>query len=164
MFTDMDAYLKYFDGICRRTARDVAALPAEAAQWRPPVIGDESGWSIGQIVSHIGSSRLYFASAYRGEGWVWDAWPNRLPARDTWEPALERAPQHVANETLLESLDQRREEALDHEPLGRVLGQAVGAQVEQLLRIDLRHRRGVGAPHVVGLDLQPGDRVGMGPL
>jgi len=36
---------------------------------RPPFTG-EIGWSIGDIVGHIGSSRLYFASAYRGEGWI----------------------------------------------------------------------------------------------
>ena len=39
--------------------------------WRPSTIGGETGWSIGQIVAHIGGSRLYFASAYRGEGWIW---------------------------------------------------------------------------------------------
>ena len=70
MITDVGSYLKYFDSVRRRTERDVAALPPEAAAWRPPAIGEETGWSIGQIVGHIGSSRLYFASAYRGEGWI----------------------------------------------------------------------------------------------
>src|SRR5437870_5934427 len=84
MFTEIDAYLKYFDGIRRRTERDVAALPAEAAQWRPPAIGGEMGWSIGQIVSHIGSSRLYFASAYRGEGWIGIPASYEHGDRDVW--------------------------------------------------------------------------------
>ena len=71
MITDIASYLKFFDSVSRRTERDVAALPPEAAAWRPPAsAGGESEWSIGQIVGHIGSSRLYFASAYRGEGWV----------------------------------------------------------------------------------------------
>jgi uncharacterized damage-inducible protein DinB len=88
MITDMAAYLRFFDGIRRRTERDVAALPPAAASWRPPAIDDEVGWGIGEIVGHIGASRLFFASAYRGEGW------RTLPAeidRDdpaTWVPWL----------------------------------------------------------------------------
>src|SRR5262245_52976608 len=70
MITDLASYLRYFDGVRRRTARDVAALPPAAAAWRPPGHEGEAGWSIGQIVDHIGASRLYFASAYRGDGWV----------------------------------------------------------------------------------------------
>src|SRR5215470_6641181 len=72
MITDIDAYLRFFDSLRRRTERDVAALPPAAAAWRPPAVGGEVGWSIGRIVWHIGGSRLYFASAYRGEGWIWE--------------------------------------------------------------------------------------------
>jgi hypothetical protein len=68
MISDMTSYLRFFDGVRRRTERDVTALPAAAAKWRRPTAGSEGEWSIGQIVGHIGSSRLYFASAYRGEG------------------------------------------------------------------------------------------------
>lgn len=70
MITDIASYLRFFDAVCRRTARDVAALPPQASAWRPPVADGESGWTIGQIVGHIGTSRLYFASAYRGDGWI----------------------------------------------------------------------------------------------
>src|SRR5262245_15746235 len=70
MITDIASYLRFFDSLRRRTERDVAALPPAAAAWRPPAREGESGWSIGEIVSHIGGSRLYFASAYRGEGWI----------------------------------------------------------------------------------------------
>jgi len=70
MITDMAAYLRFFDGVRRRTERDVAALPPEAETWKPPVIGGEAGWDIGRIVRHIAESRGYFASAYRGEGWI----------------------------------------------------------------------------------------------
>ena len=88
MITDIASYLRYFDGVRRRTERDVAALPSEASAWRPPLIGDETGWSIGQIVAHIGSSRLYFASAYRGEGWIGiKAEPNHDDP-STWLPWL----------------------------------------------------------------------------
>jgi uncharacterized damage-inducible protein DinB len=89
MITDMASYLRFFDGVRRRTERDVAALPPAAAAWRPPAAGGEAGWSIGQIVAHIGVSRLYFASAYRGEGWLW-AEPDADPAdQRTWLPWLE---------------------------------------------------------------------------
>ncbi len=42
--------------------------------------------------------------------------------------------------------------------------EAVRAQVVELLGVDLGDRRGVGAADVVGLDLEPGDRVGVGRL
>ncbi len=89
MITDVASYLRFFDGVTRRTARDVAALPPEASAWRPPAVGGEAGWSIGQIVGHIGTARLYFASAYRQEGWV--APPAELDPKDqrTWLPWLE---------------------------------------------------------------------------
>ena len=88
MIADMASYLRFFDSVRRRTERDVAALPPGAAAWRPPAIDGQVGWGMGQIVSHIGGSRLYFASAYRGEGWVWG-----VPAADpdvqaSWLPWL----------------------------------------------------------------------------
>jgi len=88
MITDMGAYLRFFDSVRRRTERDVAALPPEAAAWRPPALGDEPGWSIGDIVGHIGGARLYFASAYRGEGWIQAAPDVDRDAPATWLPWL----------------------------------------------------------------------------
>ena len=58
MITDIASYLRFFDSVRRRTDRDVAALPAEAAAWRPPAAGGEAGWSIGEIVGHIGGTWL----------------------------------------------------------------------------------------------------------
>ncbi|HMH53866.1 MAG TPA: DinB family protein [Candidatus Acidoferrum sp.] len=90
MITDIGSYLKFFDSVRRRTERDVAALPPEAAAWRPPAIAGESEWSIGQIIDHLGGSRLYFASAYRGEGWLWTRTETVMDADDprTWLPWL----------------------------------------------------------------------------
>ena len=84
MITDIASYLRFFDSVRRRTERDIAALPPEAAAWRPPDGNRETGWTIGDIVGHIGSARLYFASAYRGEGWI--AIPPELDRNDarTW--------------------------------------------------------------------------------
>jgi uncharacterized damage-inducible protein DinB len=88
MITDIASYLRFFDSVRRRTERDVAALPPEAAAWQRPASGDKTEWSIGDIVAHIGVSRLYFASAYRGEGWLWaPAEVDRADQR-TWLPWL----------------------------------------------------------------------------
>ena len=90
VITDIPSYLRFFDSVRRRTERDVAALPPGAAAWQAPAVsGEAAGWSIGDIVGHIGGSRLYFASAYRGEGWV-----STLPEIDradqrTWLPWLQ---------------------------------------------------------------------------
>ena len=59
MITDIASYLRFFESFRQRTERDVAALPAAAAAWRPPAIDGEAGWSIGQIVAHLGGTRLY---------------------------------------------------------------------------------------------------------
>ena len=89
MIIDIASYLRFFDSVRRRTERDVKALPPGAAAWRPPAVGGETGWSIGDIVGHIGASRLYFASAYRSDGWIWG--PPEVDRDDqrTWLPWLE---------------------------------------------------------------------------
>src|SRR5262245_43680666 len=91
MFTSIDAYLRYFDGLHRRTMRDVAALPPEAESYRPATGEGENAWGIGELVRHIAGSRLYFARAYRGEGWVFE-YPLRSTASQAdWLPCLEEA-------------------------------------------------------------------------
>ena len=44
-------------------------------------------WSINELVGHMAASRLYFASAYRGEGWIFPPPPD-VTSRDGWELAL----------------------------------------------------------------------------
>lgn len=89
MISDMASYLRFFDSVRRRTERDVAALPPEAAAWRPPATGGEAGWSIARIVGHLCESRAYFASAYRGEGWIAELVPAPDgPDRASWLPLL----------------------------------------------------------------------------
>ena len=89
MISDIASYLGFFDSLRRRTERDVAALPPAAVDWTPPAIEGEVGWTIGQIVGHIGASRLYFASAYRDEGWIWDEPAMNPSDQATWLPWLE---------------------------------------------------------------------------
>ncbi|MGH7344182.1 MAG: DinB family protein [Candidatus Rokuibacteriota bacterium] len=89
MITDVESYLRFFDSVRRRTERDVAALAPEAAVWQPPAASGEAGWGIGELVGHIGATRLYFASAYRGEGWILPT--PEIDRRDqrTWLPWLQ---------------------------------------------------------------------------
>jgi len=87
MITSIEGFLRYFDAVHRRATRDVGALPAQADGWAPPAGEGENAWSINQIVGHMAGSRLYFASAYRGEGWISPAPPN-VSTRDRWLPAL----------------------------------------------------------------------------
>ena len=89
MITNPEEFLAYFDSIHRRTARDIAALPPAAENWAPPAGEGEQGWSIADIVHHIAESRIFFANAYRGEGWIYN-WP--VPMADgqsSWLPGLE---------------------------------------------------------------------------
>ncbi len=89
MITDVESYLRFFDSVRRRTERDVAALPPEAGAWRPPAASGEAGWGIGELVGHIGATRLYFASAYRGEGWILATADIDRADQRTWLPWLQ---------------------------------------------------------------------------
>ena len=87
MITSIAAFLRYFDAVHRRAMRDVGALPPEADSWRPGRGEGEQAWNINTIIGHIAGSRLYFASAYRGEGWISPPPPD-VSTRERWLPAL----------------------------------------------------------------------------
>jgi uncharacterized damage-inducible protein DinB len=91
MITDIASYLRFFDSVRRRTERDIAALPPAAAAWKPPATDGRVDWTIGQIVGHIGGSRLYFASAYRDEGWIWGDVDMNPAEQRTWLPWLRQS-------------------------------------------------------------------------
>jgi uncharacterized damage-inducible protein DinB len=88
MIGSIDAFLRYFDAVQRRAIRDIAALPQAADGWTPPAGEGEKAWNVNKIVGHICGSRLYFASAYLGNGWV-SPRPPDVSTRDRWLPALE---------------------------------------------------------------------------
>lgn len=90
MFRSTAAFLKYFEGVHKRAMRDVAALPAEADGWTPSQGEGEKAWSINQIVGHMCGSRLYFCSAYTGNGWI-SPEPPDVSRRDLWLPALQQS-------------------------------------------------------------------------
>ncbi|MCH8298193.1 MAG: DinB family protein [Chloroflexi bacterium] len=89
MITDPGSFLNYFQSIHRRTLRDIEALPVAAAGWEPSAGEGEKGWGIAQIVHHIAESRIYFASAYVGDGWRYDWDTPSTEHQSDWVPALE---------------------------------------------------------------------------
>jgi uncharacterized damage-inducible protein DinB len=90
MIHSIAEFLRYFDAVHRRAVRDIAALPAEADGWAPPAGEGEQGWSINTLIGHMAGSRLYFASAYAGDGWIQPRPPD-VSARGAWVPALEES-------------------------------------------------------------------------
>lgn len=87
MFTGIEAFLRYFDGANRRALRDIGALPPQADGWKPATGEGEKAWSINKLIGHMAGSRLYFASAYRGDGWISPPPPD-VSTRERWLPAL----------------------------------------------------------------------------
>ena len=87
MFTGIDAFLRYFRSVNNRAVRDVAALPPAADGWTPVGGEGENAWSINKLIGHMAGSRLYFASAYRGAGWINPAPPD-VSRPELWPVAL----------------------------------------------------------------------------
>ena len=90
MITTIPDFLRYFDAVHRRALRDIAALPPEADGWAPATGTGEGAWNINTLVGHMAGSRLYFASAYRGDGWI-SPQPPDTTRRDRWLRALEES-------------------------------------------------------------------------
>ena len=90
MISDIGAFLDWFNGVHRRTVRDVSLLPDEAQTWRPDVLGEDGEmWGIQKLVAHIAEARGFFAGAFNGDGWIWDVM-QQLPADKTaWLETLE---------------------------------------------------------------------------
>ncbi|MEO8541640.1 MAG: DinB family protein, partial [bacterium] len=90
MFRDTESFLRYFDGVNKRAMRDIAALPGAADGWTPSTGEGEKAWSINKLVGHMCGSRLYFASAYSGSGWI-SPEPPDVSSREKWVPALQES-------------------------------------------------------------------------
>jgi uncharacterized damage-inducible protein DinB len=155
MLTSIDAFLRYFDAVNRRAVRDVGALPPAADGWKPATGEGEKAWSINGIVGHMASSRLYFASAYRGEGWIFPP-PFDVGTRDRWQPALETSAAELRR--LLEGTPdawlERKVELIDSD--GTISGWRV---LMMMVEHDIHHRsqidtysgiNGWDVPHIYG--------------
>jgi uncharacterized damage-inducible protein DinB len=88
MLISISGFLRFFDAVNRRAMRDIGALPPEADGWTPVTGDGEGAWSINKLIGHMAGSRLYFASAYRGDGWI-SPRPPDVSRRQSWLPALE---------------------------------------------------------------------------
>jgi uncharacterized damage-inducible protein DinB len=93
VISDIELFLKFFDGLNRRALRDIGALPEAAETWRPPGGDGEGGWDISEIVAHMASSRLYFADAYALGEWTAEPWEPPMKTRQDWLAALESSAQ-----------------------------------------------------------------------
>jgi len=136
MLTSIDAFLRYFDAVNRRALRDIAALPPEADGWTPQTGEGEGAWSINKLIGHMAGSRLYFASAYRGEGWISPAPPD-VSSRGRWLPALEDSVRDFRRQlegTPVEWLD-RKVQMIDSE--GGLSGWRV---LMMMMEHDIHHR------------------------
>ena len=90
MIETIDDFLRYFRSVHKRAVRDIAALPPEADGWAPAGGEGEIAWSINTLIGHMAGSRLYFASAFRREGWI-NPDPPDVSSPDKWVPALEQS-------------------------------------------------------------------------
>jgi uncharacterized damage-inducible protein DinB len=156
MFTAVGAFLRYFDSVHRRTVRDVAALPPEAAAYKPRTGDGENAWSIAEIVLHIAGARLYFSRAYRGEGWIYDGPTRRINSQDDWVPCLEEAAEEFRRrlEGTPRQWLERRVQMIDTD--GRLSGWRI---LMMCLEHEVHHRsqintyaglQGWQAPHIYG--------------
>lgn len=67
MIHDMEEYVKYLDGIHKRTMQYVKAIPNELLDWRP----SEDKFSTGDLLRHIASSRLMFLGVFEQGNWTY---------------------------------------------------------------------------------------------
>jgi uncharacterized damage-inducible protein DinB len=114
VISSVPEFLRYFDAVHRRAMRDIGALPPEADGWAPAAGAGEQGWSINTLIGHMAGSRLYFASAFRGDGWISPVPPD-VSARERWLPALESsaAAFHAAIDGAPDAWLQRKVQMID---------------------------------------------------
>src|SRR5204862_4704153 len=74
---------------------------------------------------------------------------------------LEGGAERLAHRLQLDAVEHVLEEAAHDQPLRFGARETARHQVEELLAVDLAERRAVRAAHVVGEDLEAGDRVGV---
>jgi uncharacterized damage-inducible protein DinB len=155
MIQSIADFLRYFDAVHRRAVRDVAALPPEADGWSPAIGEGEKAWSINTIIGHLGWSRLYFASAYRGEGWISPPAAD-VSSRDLWLPAVEESARalHAALESTPDAWLQRKVPMIDSD--GALSGWRI---LMMMIEHDIHHRsqidtyagiNGWDVPHIYG--------------
>ena len=67
MIHDIKEYVKYLNGIHKRTMQYMKAIPDELLEWKP----SEDKFSIGDLLRHIASSRLMFLGIFEHGSWTY---------------------------------------------------------------------------------------------
>ncbi|WP_079507533.1 DinB family protein [Mesobacillus jeotgali] len=67
MIHDIKEYVKYLDGIHKRTMQYVKVIPNDFLEWKP----SEDKFSIGDLLRHIASSRLMFLGIFEHGTWTY---------------------------------------------------------------------------------------------
>jgi uncharacterized damage-inducible protein DinB len=75
VITDVEAFIRWFGSVHRRTLRDIGGLPGSALSWRPPHGEGEDAWSVGELVGHLAGARSFFVDRLAGRGWVMEMPP-----------------------------------------------------------------------------------------
>ncbi|MFF2794202.1 DinB family protein [Lysinibacillus xylanilyticus] len=65
MVHDIEEYVKYLDGVHKRTMQYLKAIPDELLNWKP----SEDKFSIGDLLRHIASARLMFLGIFEHGSW-----------------------------------------------------------------------------------------------
>ncbi len=95
MIAGVEDFLHHFRGLNRRAVRDVGDLGAGAETWSPLAGEGENAWGVGQIVSHMATSRVFFARAYVEDRWHEEAWEGPVETREQWVAALDGSAERV---------------------------------------------------------------------
>ncbi|MEN8698593.1 DinB family protein [Bacillus infantis] len=67
MILDLEQYVKYLEGIHKRTMQYAKATPNELLEWRP----SEDKFSTGDLLRHIASARLMFLGIFEHGTWIY---------------------------------------------------------------------------------------------
>ncbi|MED3802092.1 DinB family protein [Lysinibacillus xylanilyticus] len=67
MIHEIEEYVKYLDGVHKRTMQYVKAIPEELLDWNP----SEDKFSIGDLLRHIASARLMFLGIFEHGSWMY---------------------------------------------------------------------------------------------
>lgn len=94
MLTTIDDFLRYFDGVHRRTLRDIQALPPAASGWAPDAGEGEGSWSVNEVVAHLSNVRDYMTSAYLGNGWLAPEMPDTSDWA-SWAPVIQASAERL---------------------------------------------------------------------
>lgn len=67
MITSVESFIKYFEGVRRRTLRDIAAIPPEYVDWAPR----PGEMTLGDLIRHLGSIERFYVTKVVEDRWAY---------------------------------------------------------------------------------------------